>query len=317
MAFHVPQKSSIETIQRSIDQLNKEIADQGAVERNLQDNLDLLKLNEEIAQIDKKLTELDRNVGDIDFDEQTRNKNRLTQKLNRIELDSSQLAGQMSVIGDQINRLQAELNDPRQRNAVQNYRRAYYEMIVMQKMITDLQTYCETLERALTKYHSEKMAKINRLIRELWRNIYKGNDIDSIEIKTEESRSGSNKKRSYTYRVVQSKNDTQNVMRGNCSAGQRVLACLVIRIALAETFSANCGVLALDEPTTNLDRVNIGSLVEELKRFIDEREHQQNFMLLVITHDEEFIQMLGRSGSYHRVSRNPSGKSVITKLRTR
>ena len=42
-------------------------------------------------------------------------------------------------------------------------------------------------------------------------------------------------------------------MRGRCSAGQKVLACLVIRLALAETFCLNCGILALDEPTTNLD----------------------------------------------------------------
>lgn len=33
----------------------------------------------------------------------------------------------------------------------------------------------------------------------------------------------------------------------------QVLACLVIRLALAETFCLNCGILALDEPTTNLD----------------------------------------------------------------
>jgi DNA repair protein RAD50 len=39
-----------------------------------------------------------------------------------------------------------------------------------------------------------------------------------------------------------------------------MLASLVIRIALAETFSANCGILALDEPTTNLDHSNIESL---------------------------------------------------------
>jgi DNA repair protein RAD50 len=42
-------------------------------------------------------------------------------------------------------------------------------------------------------------------------------------------------------------------MRGRCSAGQKVLACLIIRLALAETFCLNCGILALDEPTTNLD----------------------------------------------------------------
>jgi DNA repair protein RAD50 len=31
-------------------------------------------------------------------------------------------------------------------------------------------------------------------------------------------------------------------------------------MALAETFSSNCGMLALDEPTTNLDKENIESL---------------------------------------------------------
>jgi DNA repair protein RAD50 len=40
----------------------------------------------------------------------------------------------------------------------------------------------------------------------------------------------------------------------------QVLASLIIRMALAETFSSNCGMLALDEPTTNLDRENIESL---------------------------------------------------------
>ena len=39
-------------------------------------------------------------------------------------------------------------------------------------------------------------------------------------------------------------------MRGRCSAGQRVLAAIVIRLALAETFCLHCGILALDEPTT-------------------------------------------------------------------
>ncbi|CAM9794341.1 unnamed protein product [Sphacelaria rigidula] len=52
------------------------------------------------------------------------------------------------------------------------------------------------------------------------------------------------------------KNDATLDMKGRCSAGQRVLASIVIRLALAETFSVSCGILALDEPTTNLDREN-------------------------------------------------------------
>lgn len=54
-------------------------------------------------------------------------------------------------------------------------------------------------------------------------------------------------------RVVMVNSGVELDMRGRCSAGQKVLACLIIRLALAETFCLNCGILALDEPTTNLD----------------------------------------------------------------
>ena len=45
-----------------------------------------------------------------------------------------------------------------------------------------------------------------------------------------------------------------------------MLASLVIRLALAETFCLNCGILALDEPTTNLDALNAESLAGALSR---------------------------------------------------
>lgn len=50
----------------------------------------------------------------------------------------------------------------------------------------------------------------------------------------------------------------------NMVACFQVLASLIIRLALAETFCLNCGILALDEPTTNLDRENIESLAHAL-----------------------------------------------------
>lgn len=56
-------------------------------------------------------------------------------------------------------------------------------------------------------------------------------------------------------------------MRGRCSAGQRVLACIIIRIALADSFSSRCGIITLDEPTTNLDQKNINSLADALSRY--------------------------------------------------
>lgn len=67
----------------------------------------------------------------------------------------------------------------------------------------------------------------------------------------------------------------------------QVLACLIIRLALAETFCLNCGILALDEPTTNLDAENAASLAEALRGIMESRRAQSNFQLVVITHDEK------------------------------
>ena len=64
------------------------------------------------------------------------------------------------------------------------------------------------------------------------------------------------------------KEETELDMRGRCSAGQKVLASIIIRLALAETFCLNCGILVLDEPTTNLDTENMEGLAQSLADII-------------------------------------------------
>ena len=57
----------------------------------------------------------------------------------------------------------------------------------------------------------------------MWRDIYSGNDIDYIQIKTEdEGVKDITKKRTFTYGVVQHRNRATIEMRGRCSAGQKV-----------------------------------------------------------------------------------------------
>jgi DNA repair protein RAD50 len=106
-------------------------------------------------------------------------------------------------------------------------------------------------------------------------------------------------------------------MRGRCSAGQKVLACIIIRLALAESFGDKFGVLALDEPTTNLDRENIESLAKSLASLVRHRRAQSNFQLIIITHDEEFLRFMGCSDFceyYYRVSRDSSYALLMSAL---
>jgi DNA repair protein RAD50 len=232
-----------------------------------------------------------------------------------LEKQVNSLSGQKNVLSQSIEELRQELNKPENRQAHNNYLSKYYQLKIAEHVVNDLNKYIVALEKAVLEFHKAKMTQINKNIRELWRDIYRGNDIDFIEIKTEYA-SGNTKKRSYNYKVVQVKKGIELDMRGRCSAGQKVLACLIIRMALAETLSANCGILALDEPTTNLDRENIHSLSDTLAKIVNTRQKEKNFQLLVITHDEEFLNTLTRVQGvsyYYRIQRNDEGFSVIKK----
>lgn len=115
------------------------------------------------------------------------------------------------------------------------------------------------------------MEEINQSIEDTWKKIYDGDDIVRIFIKSDEDPQTSKKgSKSYYYRIVmQTKSGVQMDMKGRCSMGQKVLASIVIRLALTESFGNHCGVLALDEPTTNLDKIHIESLLSIYKPQIE------------------------------------------------
>lgn len=191
----------------------------------------------------------------------------------------------------------------------EKYLNGVFEQRTMSLCVKDMEKYHKSLQKALMKFHVDKMTEINRTIKELWNVTYKGHDIDYIAIRSDAEDSDENfvadkdqkssrtpsGTKSFNYRVVMIQNGVELDMKGKslgdtyftdnhqfigrCSAGQRVLACIIIRLALAESFCVNCGILALDEPTTNLDRFNIKGLAEALSYLIKFRKQQKNFQV--------------------------------------
>ncbi|KAF1973614.1 DNA repair protein rad50 [Bimuria novae-zelandiae CBS 107.79] len=198
------------------------------------------------------------------------------------------------------------------KNAALKYREAHINVETTKAACEDLARYGSALEQAILKFHSLKMEEINKIIDELWRNAYQGTDVDTVRIRSDNE--GGARNRTYNYRVVMVKRDNEMDMRGRCSAGQKVLASIVIRLALAECFGTNCGLIALDEPTTNLDQQNIKGLAESISQIIQIRRKQANFQLLVITHDEQFLREMNCSDFtdvYWRVGRDKDQQSYI------
>lgn len=219
----------------------------------------------------------------------------------------------MKQMDDQLSNLNVELKSEFL-DVHEKYRKALILLKTTTVVNEDLDKYGKALDSAIMQYHSMKMNEINTIIDELWKATYSGTDIDTILIRSDEDKPGAAKNRSYNYRVVMVKSDAELDMRGRCSAGQKVLAAIIIRLALAECFGINCGMIALDEPTTNLDSDNIESLAKGLSNIIDARSSQKNFQLIVITHDEKFLTHMAASkhtDHFYRVSRNVRQKSSI------
>ncbi|MFH4980530.1 hypothetical protein AB6A40_007239 [Gnathostoma spinigerum] len=114
---------------------------------------------------------------------------------------------------------------------------------------------------------------------------------------------------------------TEMDMPGRCSAGQKMLASILIRVALSDVFCDRCSVIALDEPTTNLDVHKIENLGETLAQLIEARKGMsgKNFQLIVITHDNIFVEhlrLLCRPEWVYALSKDSTGLSRVKRHKT-
>jgi len=281
--------------------LQKKVSDQERHKKTIQDNIKLIKaldnvkkLRDELSVLEEELENLQgSNALNDDYASAMSSKKRHMEEKHRCE-------GRRLGYKDQQRNLKRKLLTPEYKDIDERHRVKMIEYETTMIAVTDLDKYHNALDKALLRYHGMKIEDINKIIRELWTLTYKGRDINNIALVSgAESSGGTKAARSYNYRVVMTKGNTQLDMRGRCSAGQRVLASIVIRLALAETFCLNCGVMALDEPTTNLDYENKRGLAVALAQIIANRAAQHNFQLVCITHDEEFVSMMKNELSTH------------------
>jgi DNA repair protein RAD50 len=259
---------------------------------------------EEVEQLESQNADVDRSRFKQESERWTREHNALAAK-------QASKMGEMKSKDDQLMQLLRDW-DTDYKDAASKYKESHIKVETTKAAVEDLARYGGALDKAIMRYHGLKMEEINAIVGELWQKTYRGTDVDTILIRSDNENAKGN--RSYNYRVCMVKQGAEMDMRGRCSAGQKVLASIIIRLALAECFGVNCGLIALDEPTTNLDRDNIRSLAESLHDIIKARQQQANFQLIVITHDEEFLRHMqcgDFSDYYYRVSRNERQKSII------
>lgn len=316
---HEEHSRNAEDINAKIKENEQTVASSAKIKADIQANMDYRERQRElvrhatlIEQKSDELTSLIGNDADLFKDIET-----FRSRLEQLSTAAAELTGQLTSMQDQANTIKLELRTPRYKDIDQRHKEKLVEWKTTAMANKDLETYYKALDRALMHFHSLKMKEINEVLNEYWRTTYHGKDIDEIRIVSDPATVSGKGRLSYNYRVVMKQGDTELDMRGRCSAGQKVLTCLLIRLALAQTFCLQCGVLALDEPTTNLDAFNVKSFAKALNAIISKRSLQRNFQLILITHDEQFVEELGMRGAadhYYRVYKDSRNHSTIKML---
>ncbi|GLT97735.1 hypothetical protein SLE2022_152840 [Rubroshorea leprosula] len=309
-------KTRREETSDEISKSNTLMGNQNKLRRNIVDNLNYRKTKAQVDALTWEIESLEDRmlkIGGISKFEGELKK--LLQEKERLHSEFNKCRGTMSVYQNNIAKNRDDLKQAQYKDIDKRYFDQLIQLKTTEMANKDLDRYCTALDKALMRFHTIKMEEINKIIRELWQQTYRGQDIDYIRIHSDsEGAVAGAATRSYSYRVLMQTGDTELEMRGRCSAGQKVLASLIIRLALAETFCLNCGILALDEPTTNLDGPNAESLAAALLRIMEDRKGQENFQLIVITHDERFAQMIGQrqhAEKYYRVTKDDHQHSII------
>ncbi|KAK2009545.1 P-loop containing nucleoside triphosphate hydrolase protein [Colletotrichum eremochloae] len=295
----IAEARSEQAIAEERDKVADSVTELKMVENDIQDYIDrggssnLAANQRAIASLEKSIASLDKEISDLtvrtnklkqDIDNGDRKKqnisNNLKYRLNLQQLeilrrDIEDLESQAKQLENRHNRLMKTKDEELERllleweqeykSAAKKYRESHIKVETTKAAIEDLGRYISALDTAIMRYHSLKMEE----------STYQGTDIDTILIRSD-NENATTGRRSYNYRVC-----------------MKVLASIIIRLALAESFG----------PTTNLDKDNIKSLAESLHAIIKARQAQSNFQLIVITHDEDFF----------RVRRDDKQNSVITK----
>jgi exonuclease SbcC len=148
---------------------------------------------------------------------------------------------------------------------------------IFEDKIEFLSQFKNALLIAQENLRRELITAVNEVMSNLWMQLYPYDKWSSIRLDASES--------DYLLQMREKEGDWISVA-GFASGGERMLACLVLRLAFAKVLAQNMNILILDEPTHNLDDKAINTLVEviqnRLSGFLDQ--------LFIVTHDEKLAE---------------------------
>ncbi len=143
----------------------------------------------------------------------------------------------------------------------------------------ELAKYKSALEEAQTAQRTMLITYINQIMQEMWPELYPYEDYQGISLDANSD--------DYTLMVKTGRNGGMWEEVGTiASGGEKSIACLALRTALALVLVPNLKWLILDEPTHNLDRQGLDKFVRAVNEVLPKLVDQ----IFIITHDETLTQ---------------------------
>lgn len=238
-------RKELTTVGDEIDKLSGLIADSGKTKKDIQDNIRYRRSRRDLDAVRREIAELETHNADEEYNHYLRQYNRSETHREKLTAERGPIWGTITAKDEDLGKTMEDYETD-YKNAAEDYRKAHIEVETTKAAIEDMVKCTKALDNAIMQFHSVKMEEINTIAGELWRATYQGTDVDTIMVRSDnDNASTTSTRRSFNYRVVMVKQEAEMDMRGRCSAGQKVLACIIIRLALAECFGVNCGVSVL------------------------------------------------------------------------
>jgi DNA repair protein RAD50 len=295
-------EGELSQITQKNNDLKKRIDDGERTKRSIEDNLRFRDCLKDLEKVQKEIAELNERNATDDYERLSRDAVNADKRYQKLLAERGPILGSIKSKDEELTKNLQEWETDYQ-HAAQKYREAHIKVETTKAAIEDLGKYQLALDNAIMQFHSVKMEEINRIAGELWQSTYQGTDVDTIMIRSEkENESSSATTRNYNYRVVMVKQDAEMDMRGRCSAGQKVLASIIIRLALAECFGVQCGVCC---PSPNCPTKLLTSSEAHCSRRAYDKSRPRHYQIFgpVSPHDNQDAQSAGQFPAHRYYSR--------------
>ncbi len=171
--------------------------------------------------------------------------------------------------------------------------------------LSNLNKFKTSLVETQAQLRNRLVSSINDLMRGLWPGLYPYGDYSSIRLDAKHD--------DYSLDLCMGDggNERWAAVDAIASGGERSIACLAMRIALAMVIVPNLRWLILDEPTHNLDDRGIGKLIDVIGNTLPGVVEQ----IFIITHDESMKQISSaRIYQLEREKRADGGYTVVSEI---